>query len=129
MEHDKHLHRRDDADDLRRNEDEDQLRPNTMNEAIRAANGDPDMDISPLNDQGAVGRSRDDRDLYGTDSTQGMSYTPNDASAVRSGGTTDMDDQTLGGAGVANERRGAGTNINTKRDVTGSDYDGQNATS
>lgn len=129
MEHDKHLHRRDDDDDRRLNEDDDQLRPNTMNEAIRAAHGDPDLDITPLNDEGTLGRARDDRDMQGSEPTQGMSYNPNDASGVRSGGFTDMDDQTSGGAGQAGERRGSGTDLTTRRGVTGSDFDGQNKTS
>lgn len=65
-------------------------------------------------------------ELHSTDQSAGVSYTPNDASGVRSGGTTDMDDQTAGGAGLAaGERLGSGSNITTKRNVTGSDFDGQ----
>lgn len=89
---------------------DDQLRENTMNETIREQSGS--------------------NELHGSDQTQGVSYTPNDASAVRSGGTTDMDDQTAGGAGLAaGERLGGGSNITTKRNVTGSDFDGQVKTS
>lgn len=133
MDENKNLLRRDD-DDLRRNDsDDDQLRGNTANEAIREVHGGPDADISGLNDgdqQGGLGRMRGDQDLHGSDTTQGMSYDPNDSSAVRSGGTTDMDNQTAsGGTGLAGLQRGAGTNIDTKRNVTGSDFDGQNATS
>jgi hypothetical protein len=112
--------------------EEDQLRPNTMNEVIREVSGDPDADLNQIgnshqdlnsNFQTGSGGSHD------ADLTQGMSYDPNDASAVRSGGTTDMDDQTSGGSGLnTGIRQGMGTNITTKRNVTGSDFDGQNAT-
>jgi hypothetical protein len=69
-------------------------------------------------------------DIGNDDLTQGVSYTPNDASGVRSGGFTDMDDQTAGGAGLNNDTRtGAGSNITPKRGVSGSDYDGQVSTS
>lgn len=92
------------------NRDDDQLRENTMNETIREQTGRENL-------SGAGGAGSD-------------GYTPNDASAVRSGGTTDMDDQAAGGAGLASGRRpGSGSNITTKRNVTGSDYDGQVKTS
>lgn len=81
------------------------------------------------NDAARGGLGRDQSNLQGSDTTQGSSYNPNDASGVRSGGTTDMDDQMAGGAGLAGERLGGGTNINTKRNVSGSDFDGQNASS
>ena len=125
-----------DRRDENRDANDDQLRPNTMNEAIREASGNPDADLNQLGaesrqDQAAGnGVSPVHDDLTGIDSTQGVSYTPNDASAVRSGGTTDMDDQTAGGAGLADAvKRGAGTNITDKRNVTGSDFDGQVKTS
>lgn len=107
--------------------DDDQLRPNTMNETIREASGDPDADLTQLGSRttGQSGSGNMD-DVHGSDQTMGVSNNPNDASAVRSGGTTDMDDQTAGGAGLAaGERLGSGTNITTKRNVTGSDFDGQ----
>jgi hypothetical protein len=115
------------------NSEDDQLRPNTMNEVIREVSGDPDADLNE------IGNSRQDLHsnmqtgsggAHDADLTQGMSYDPNDASAVRSGGTTDMDDQTAGGSGLnTGIRHGMGTNITTKRNVTGSDFDGQNSTS
>lgn len=117
------------TDDVRN--DDDQLRPNTTNEAIREVTGNPETDLSRV---GATGyhsddlRSADDADLIGTDRTQGVSNNPNDASAVRSGGTTDMDDQAYGGAGLAGGERGS-SNLTTRRTVTGSDFDGQDKTS
>lgn len=116
---------------LRENED-DQLRPDTTNEIIRETHGGPDADISSLNDDsntrlGGLGSER--QDIYGDDATRGTGFNPNDASAVRSGGVADMDDQTAGGAGLAGERPGSGTSITTKRGMSGSDFDGQNATS
>jgi hypothetical protein len=66
------------------------------------------------------------RAVDSTDQTQGMSYSPNDASGVRSGGTADMGDQTSGGAGAnRGRRRGSGSNLRPKKGTTGSDYDGQ----
>src|SRR5829696_2023587 len=102
---------------------DDQLRPNTMNEAIREVSGNPEADLSKIS---SASRPSGSEDLQGSDQTQGMSFNPNDASGVRSGGTTDLDDQTAGGAGLsAGERLGSGTNITTRRSVTGSDFDGQ----
>ena len=119
--------------DEARNEADDQLRPNTMNEAIREVSGNPDADLSKI---GTSGRGEDtsnfpqSEEMQGTDITRGVSNNPNDMSAVRSGGTTDMDDQTAGGAGLAGgERLGSGSNITTRRNVTGSDFDGQVKTS
>lgn len=98
-------------------EDDGQLRDNTMNETIRKVSGDTD-----LND--ARTTSED------IDSTQGVSYTPNDSSGVKSGGITDMDDQTAGGAGLnTGARKGLGSHLKTKDSISGSDFDGQNATS
>lgn len=110
---------------------EDQIRPNTMNEVIREVNGDPDMN---LNDVRASERSgtheRGSGGSNDSDLTQGSSYSPNDTSGVRSGGISDMDDQTAGGAGLNNDvRRGMGSNLTPKNGVTGSDYDGQTRTS
>ncbi|HEY0041603.1 MAG TPA: hypothetical protein VGB71_13105 [Flavisolibacter sp.] len=108
---------------------DDQLRPNTMNEAIREVSGNPDADLSKIGasaHHGDNSRLSDSEDLQGSDTTRGISNNPNDASAVRSGGTTDMDDQTSGGAGLAaGERMGSGSNITTRRTITGSDFDGQ----
>lgn len=119
--------------DEQRNSDDDQLRGNTMNEAIREASGNPDADLSKIGASGQQppsSRASSPEDLQGSDLTQGISYNPNDMSGVRSGGITDMDDQTAGGAGLnAGERRGSGSSITTKRNVTGSDFDGQNASS
>jgi len=126
MEQDKNVNRNDET-----RQDDDQLRGNTMNEAIREASGNPDADLSQISNRGSVSgdsRSSRDEDLHGSDMTQGTSYSPNDMSGVRSGGTVDMDDQTAGGAGLStDERRGA--HVTTKHGVTGSDFDGQNATS
>lgn len=109
-------------------EDDDQLRDNTMNETIREVRGDRD-----LNDiENRRSRSNDTRspDTGNTDITQGMSYTPNDSSAVRSGGIADMDDQTAGGAGLnTGARKGSGSHLKTKDSISGSDFDGQDATS
>ena len=113
--------------------DDDQLRSNTMNEAIREVSGNPDADLSKIGGSGRenMGRSSNERsEQSGSDSQAGVGYNPNDMSATRSGGTTDMDDQTAGGAGLsAGERLGSGTNLTTKRNVTGSDFDGQVKTS
>jgi len=132
MEENRNMDRRDENRDA----NDEQLRPNTMNEVIREASGNPDADLNQLGTESRMDQSDTDRispandDLTGIDSTRGVTYTPNDASAVRSGGTTDMDDQTAGGAGLADAlKRGAGTNITTKRNVTGSDFDGQVKTS
>lgn len=132
MDENRNMDRRDESRDA----NDDQLRPNTMNEAIREVSGNPEADLSRIGATSREEQASENRvspahdDLTGIDSTQGVSYTPNDASAVRSGGTTDMDDQTAGGAGLADAvKRGAGTNITDKRNVTGSDFDGQVKTS
>ncbi|RYZ22821.1 MAG: hypothetical protein EOO10_21455 [Chitinophagaceae bacterium] len=132
MEENRNLNR--DSNEKRVEENDDQLRPNTMNEAIREVSGNPDADLSKL---GGSGRENIDSDLRsdsgsysGSDASTGVGYNPNDMSAVRSGGTTDMDDQTAGGAGLnSGERKGAGSNLTTRRTVTGSDFDGQDKTS
>ena len=129
MEDNKNINR---ADENRA--DDDQLRGNTMNEAIREVSGNPDADLSKIGASGpqdVSSRSGDTADLYGTDTTQGISNNPNDMSATRSGGTTDMDDQTAsGGTGLTTGvRPGGGTNLTTRRSVTGSDFDGQDKTS
>ncbi len=41
------------------------------------------------------------------------------------GGTTDMDNEATGNSVRSGSRAGSGSGINTKRNVTGSDYDGQ----
>lgn len=46
------------------------------------------------------------------------------ASATR-GGTTDMDNDNLSSSRSSGSRAGSGSGITTKRNVTGSDYDGQ----
>ena len=132
MEENRNLNR--DNDQRRMDDNDDQLRPNTMNEAIREVSGNPDADLSKI---GGSGRQRmdsdrmsDSDDYSSSDVTPGAGYNPNDMSATRSGGTTDMDDQTAGGAGLnSGERRGAGSNLTTRRTVTGSDFDGQDKTS
>ena len=112
--------------------EQDQLRPNTMNEVIREASGDPNADLNEIGTSGQDFNSNVQTGSGGghdADLTQGMSYSPNDATGVRSGGTADMDNQTTGGAGQnTNIRSGMGSQISTKRNVTGSDFDGQNAT-
>lgn len=88
------------------NRSEDQLRDNTMNEVIREQTGK--------------------EELHSGGQAESAGYIPNDASGVHSGGTTDMDNQSAGGAGLgAGRRLGSGARITTKRNVTGSDYDGQ----
>jgi|SRR5687767_5509761 len=120
-----------DEDDEQRNSEEEQLRMNTTNEAIREASGDPDMDLNELkDDETDSDYETRSRTSYNSDITQGVSYNPNDASGVRSGGVSDMDDQTTGGAGLnTGTRKGSGSNLTPKTGVTGSDYDGQNSTS
>ncbi|HEY0059354.1 MAG TPA: hypothetical protein VGB56_09470 [Flavisolibacter sp.] len=114
-----------DADNL----EDDQLRGNTMNETIREVNGDADIDINSVREQGSEGAGNTGSGMTGADLTGGSDWSPNDASAVRSGGTTDMDDQTARGAGTLAGDRAAGSNMAPKTGVTGSDFDGQNATS
>ena len=116
--------------------DDDQLRPSTTNEAIREISGNPEADLSRIgtsasNDNTGSSRTGSDEGLQGSDRSQGVSYSPNDMSATKSGGLTDMDDQTAsGGTGLnAGERLGGGSNLTTRRTVTGSDFDGQDKTS
>lgn len=110
--------------------DEEQLRPETANEAIRETMGNANTDLSQVSsgNNRHDDYARDTEDIQGSDVTQGMSLNPNDASAVRSGGTMDMDDQTAGGAGLNTGTRGSST-LNTRNTVSGSDFDGQNKTS
>ena len=114
-------------------QDDDQLRGNTMNETIRNASVRSDSDTSRTGGSGRENLDRSESDRLGagnSHSSTGVGYNPNDMSATRSGGTTDMDDQTSGGAGLSNmPRQGAGSNLTTKRNVTGSDFDGQVKTS
>lgn len=124
-----HNERTDDQSNI----DQDKLRSSTMNEMIRETSGDPDRSLNDLShtdehhsDDLDINTRNTRREARDTDVTQGMSYTPNDTSGVRSGGTTDMDDQAQGGAGSnTGRRRGSGSNIRPKRGTTGSDYDGQ----
>jgi hypothetical protein len=131
MEENRNLNR--DHNERRADENDEQLRPNTMNEAIREVSGNPDADLSKIGGSGRQDMDNDrmsDSDASHSDTTTGVGYNPNDMSATRSGGTTDMDDQTAGGAGLnTGERRGAGSNLTTRRTVTGSDFDGQDKTS
>ncbi len=53
-----------------------------------------------------------------------MMHEHQNASANR-GGTTDMDDEATRGAAGNTSRAHRGSGISTKRNVTGSDYDGQ----
>ena len=127
MEENKH-HKHDERKDI------DQDEPLTTNEIIREAHGDPNMNLEDLseNTDGDLYTSRDNlrESSLTTDVTRGVDYTPNDASAVRSGGTTDMDDQTGSSMGLqTGTKRGFESGIAQKRNVTGSDYDGQNSTS
>jgi hypothetical protein len=122
---------RDDRDN--ENIDQDKVRDSTMNETIREVSGNPDRN---LNDVRKEGREVDDnersdlRNVDNIDETRGVNYNPNDASAVRSGGIADMDDQTAGGAGFdTGVRKGLGSHLTPKRGVSGSDFDGQNSTS
>jgi len=125
MDEHKHSHRSDE----RRSSDEDQLRDLTTNETIREVSGETNLSHSDVSREHTGHQTlRDEDEISGTDLSQGVSYNPNDASAVRSGGTTDMDDQTAGGAGLAAGERGS-SNLTTRRNVTGSDFDGQNKTS
>ena len=128
-----HRNRDQREDDDKRDVDQDKLRGNTMNETIREASGDPDMNLNNIREERTGYDDTDDVDLRNagnTDETKGMSYNPNDASGVRSGGITDMDDQTAGGAGLnTGARKGLGSDLNTKKGISGSDFDGQNATS
>ncbi len=115
------------------NSDQDQLRNKTTSEVIREVHGDPDMNLNDIRDTNTEISGNHETGSGGShdsDLTQGMSWNPNDASAVRSGGTTDMDDQTSGGAGLnTGPRRGLGSHMKTKMGTTGSDFDGQNASS
>lgn len=130
MNDNKHTHRHDNR--VGTEADDDKLRPDTANEAIREATGNPNADLSQMSSgsggQASGSAASASEDVQGSDLTQGMSLNPNDASAVRSGGTTDMDDQTAGGAGLAAGERGS-SNLTTRRTVTGSDFDGQDKTS
>lgn len=128
MNENKHSHH---SHESHRNSDDEQLRDQTMNETIREVSGDPNADLSHSDvsrDHTGHRTLRDEDEISGTDLSQGVGYNPNDASAVRSGGTTDMDDQTAGGAGLASGERGS-SNLTTRRTVTGSDFDGQDKTS
>ena len=132
MEENRNLNR--DNEQRRHEDNDDQLRPNTMNEAIREASGNADADLSQIGGSGRQNMDRsgmsDTDNRSGSDYRSGLGYNPNDMSAMRSGGLTDMDDQTAGGAGLsAGERLGSGSNLTTKRNVTGSDFDGQDKTS
>ncbi|HEX2535461.1 MAG TPA: hypothetical protein VHK69_17075 [Chitinophagaceae bacterium] len=124
---------RDDHTENNRMEEPTGLGSQTTNEVIRAANGDPDMDLNDIrpDQSGDLGTGRTGAvGDYGMDTTQGMSYNPNDTSGVRSGGITDMDDQTAGGAGAnTGARQGLGSHLMPKMGTTGSDFDGQDKTS
>ncbi len=125
---------RNDRTDDQSNIDQDKLRDSTMNEMIREANGDPDMNLNELRDDADqdinASHQTGSGGAHNSDLTQGMSYNPNDTSGVRSGGTTDMDDQTSSGAGLnTGTRQGLGSHLTPKTGTTGSDFDGQNRTS
>ena len=119
-----------------RMEDEGQARENTtMNEMIRDVQGGPDTDLNALREDASGNREQLNQgsDAYlgdRSDLSEGVNYNPNDASMQRSGGISDMDNQTSGGAGEnTGGRLGSGSNLAPKRGVTGSDFDGQNRTS
>ena len=124
-------HRNDDLNDQKSN-DQDQLRDNTMNETIRAVSGNEDADLNKMTDAGLDTDSSNGGATATTgnkDNTSGgANYTPEDPSAVRSGGIIDMNDQTVSGAGSGiTHRRGSGSGLAPKTGTTGSDYDGQSA--
>lgn len=120
-------------DDDKRDLDQDKLRGNTMNEAIREASGDPDMNLNNLRGEREGFDDSADMDLSeggNWDETRGVNYNANDASGVRGGGIADMDDESAGGAGLnTGQRRGTGSDLNTKKGVSGSDFDGQDVSS
>lgn len=104
--------------------------PMTTREVIREVHGDPDLNLNDLSDREKETRSDREAPGLNSDLRQGQNWSPNDASAVRSGGLADMDDQTAGGAGLnPGQRPGSGAGLTLKRGVTGSDFDGQNASS
>jgi hypothetical protein len=120
-------------DDDQLNADQDKLRSSTMNEMIREVNGDPDLNLNELKDtdeaagnaDAGLSSNRDHSSL-----AEGMTWNPNDASGVRSGGITDMDNQTIRGAGSGSgHSTGSGSHLAPKMGTTGSDFDGQNKTS
>lgn len=122
--------RTDGSNDQNRSE-QDQLRDLTMNETIREVSGNADANLNNLTDAdaGNTTASTAAGDTIGT-GTHGANYTPQDMSAVRSGGVADMDDQTASGAGeITGRRPGAGSDITQKLGTTGSDFDGQVSTS
>ncbi len=125
--------KRNDKHNEQKRAEEDQLRDKTMNETIRDVNNDRDIEQNETlrNAEQGSGRSYD----YGAEGSDnqrkrgGLNYDQQDTSGTR-GGTVDMDDQTVSGAGRATPgATGTGSGLAPKTGVTGSDYDGQNATS
>jgi len=132
----KHHNSEEERIEQHRMDDDGQARENTtMNEMIRDVQGDPDTDLNALRQEASGNREQlnEGSDAYlgdRSDLSEGVNYNPNDASMQRSGGISDMDNQTSRGAGEnTGGRLGSGSNLAPKRGVTGSDFDGQNRTS
>lgn len=122
------MHNPNDRTDERGAHNDNQLRPHTMNEVIREASGDPDTNLNALQDS-STGATHS-HTSHPTDNTSGVGYSPNDASGVQSGGISDMDHQggTGGHASLAAPGK-FGSSLEPKQGVTGSDFDGQVASS
>ena len=73
--------------------------------------------------QGRSGLENDNRKSRSSEELTSSNSDHQNASANR-GGTTDMDSEALGNRS-SGSRSGRGSGITTKRNVTGSDYDGQ----
>jgi hypothetical protein len=116
----------------RRSSEQDQSRQST-NENRREVRQDRDMEQNESlrdADQGS-GRSYD----YGTEgsdmdtnSTRRTDHTSHQNLSSNTGGTVDMGPNSLTGSNNRTSRAGTGSGLNTKRGVTGSDFDGQNKT-
>ncbi len=101
-----------------------QLRDQTMDETNRNTQGE-DAIQNTSNSREGSGTShgpdaREDQTRHVTDKVK------EDTSGTLSGGTVDMGPNSLTGSKNRNSRAGTGSGLNTKRNVTGSDFDGQN---
>jgi hypothetical protein len=78
-------------------------------------------------DYGTEGSNEEEiNQQLGLNSNQQTVTGTQDASGQNNNSTTDLGNDSISGAGRSSSRAGTGSGLDTKRSVTGSDFDGQN---
>ena len=109
--------------------DQDNLNLNTASGLRQQATLQEDASGSGRSyDYGAEGSTEEEmnQQLGRNSNQQNISGTQQNASEMNNNSTTDLGNDSISGAGRSSSRAGTGSGLDTKRSVTGSDFDGQN---